>query len=169
MTIHPITLNVPDSLYRRLKERAQETKRSVEDELMDVLVTAVPPDEELPYDLAEAVAALSPLDDTVLWDIARSRLSPEISAELESLNWKQQAEGLSSDEKNRQEALIRQYEKTMLTRARAAVLLKERGYNISELMSDHYSTHAGKFGKNIFNGLPEVCELPVLRPQVGQP
>ncbi len=135
MTVHPITLNVPDSLYRRLKQRARETRRSVEDELLDVLATAVPLDQELPHDLAKAVAALSSLEDNALWEIARSRLSPNAAAELETLNWKQQAEKLSSDEQNRQEELIYQYEKTMLLRARAAVLLKERGYDISELMS----------------------------------
>ncbi len=134
MTVHPITLNVPDLLYRRLKQRAQETERSVEDELLDVLVTAVPLNQELPPDLAKAVAALSSLEDDALWEIARSRLSPDAATELEALNWKQQAEKLSPAEQSRQEELVHQYEKTMLLRARAAVLLKERGYDISELM-----------------------------------
>jgi len=89
-------------------------------------------DRELPPDLAEAAAALSPLDDEALWEIACSRLSPDIASELEALNWKQQAEGLSPGERKRQEELIRQYEKTMLVRARAAALLKERGYDISK-------------------------------------
>ena len=134
MTVHPITLNVPDSLYRRLKQRARETERSVEDELLDVLVTAVPLDQELSPDLTKAILALSSLDDNALWEIARSRLSPDIAAELETLNWKQQAEKLSPEEQSRQEELAHQYEKTMLLRARAAALLKERGYDISELM-----------------------------------
>ena len=91
-------------------------------------------DEELSPELEEAVASLSLLDDEALWRAARNRVPEDAVAGLEHLNRKRQAEGLSSSEAEQQAALVRQHERTLLIRAEAAALLRERGHDVSSLV-----------------------------------
>ena len=133
MTVQSITLNLPDSLYRRLQRQAEQTKRSLETELLEAVATALPANEQLADDLEEAIASLSLLNDEALWRVARSRLPADTSTQLENLHWKQQREGLTPPEAELEASLAHQYERQMLVRAQAAVLLKQRGYDISEL------------------------------------
>jgi hypothetical protein len=80
-------------------------------------------------------AILDQLDDAALWQAAREKLSAETSARLEQMHLKQRKEGLSELETHEVADLVRQYERTMLVRARAAVLLKHRGHDVSKLVS----------------------------------
>jgi plasmid stability protein len=128
-----MTLKVPDTLFQRLRQQAEAAERSVEDEALDVLATAVPSNDELSSELAETLFGLSLLNDQALWQAARSHLAAETVKELEWLNLKQQREGLTESEAEKLDLLIYQYERVMLVRAQAAVLLKERGYDISNL------------------------------------
>ena len=40
MSVQPITVNLPTALYSRLRRRAEESRRTVEAELLDVVTTA---------------------------------------------------------------------------------------------------------------------------------
>jgi plasmid stability protein len=133
MPAQTMTLDVPEAIYQRLQKRAQQKKRSVEDELLEVLATAVPVGDELPADLADAVSPLALLEDQALWRAARSRLPAETAAQLEALHFKRQREGLSEAEAQTLAHLVRQYERAMLIRAQAAALLHARGHDITEL------------------------------------
>ena len=62
-------------------------------------------------------------------------MSKEASQELEALHLKQRDEGLSQDEDVARARLIREYEQTMLIRAQAARLLKDRGHDVSTLLA----------------------------------
>jgi plasmid stability protein len=130
-----ITIHFPDDLYARLERRAQLTRRSVEDEALDALAAALPPDESLPPDLERELALLSSLDDEALWLAARSRLSDDDVARSEILHWKRQREGLTEAEAEATSNLTRVYDRLMLVRAQAAVLLKQRGHDISSLLA----------------------------------
>jgi len=133
MAIQPVTLNLPRALYNRLKHRAEQANRTVEAELLEVVATAVPVADELPTDLAEAISPLALLDDEALWRAARNHLPAEVAAQLEELHLKRQREGLTEAETQTLAGLVRQYERVMLIRAQAAMLLKQRGYEVSEL------------------------------------
>jgi plasmid stability protein len=130
-----VMLRLPDPLYQQLKRRAEQTRRTVEDELLDVVATAMPAPDELPPDLAEAISPLAVLDDEALWREARSRLAAEASERLESLHLKRQREGLTEAEAQETSSLVRQYERAMLVRAQAAALLKQRGHDVSGLLA----------------------------------
>ena len=91
--------------------------------------------DELPPDLAEAISPLALLDDEALWRAARSHLPAEASSQMEKLHLKRQREGLSEAEQQTLAGLVRQYERAMLVRAQAAALLKQRGYDVSELIA----------------------------------
>src|SRR5262245_35248563 len=91
-------------------------------------------EERLPQDLADAILDLKPLDDDWLWQAARQTFPPEASSRLEVLHHKRQSGGLTVAEQETAAQLVRQYERTMLVRAHAAKLLKERGHDISGLV-----------------------------------
>ena len=129
MAHQTLTLNIPDDLYDRLKKRAEAAHRTVEAEVLDVVAGAVA-DGELPVDVAQALAALAVADDETLWQAARSRLSQDVSDEIEELHFKRQREGLTDGEQQRLAGLMRQYERVLAIRAEAMGLLTERGYDV---------------------------------------
>ncbi len=133
MSTQTLTLHLPDSLYTRLQQRAQQFNRSLEAELLELLNTAVPADESLPDSLAEDVARLEGMDDAKLRQAARSKLSVNEATQLEALHLKRQSEGLTESESTKLAELIGQYERTMVIRACAAVILKQRGHDLSGL------------------------------------
>lgn len=136
MPAQAITLQLPSPLYERFKRRADESRRTVEAELLDVVAHAAPETEELPPDLSDSLAQLDALPDETLWQLARSHLSREESAELEELHLKRQSEGLTPQESARTAFLVGQYERSMVLRAHAARVLKERGHDVSCLVQE---------------------------------
>lgn len=135
MATQRVTLNLPEPLYQRLKRRAEQAQRAVEDELLDVVAAAVPVGDDLPAELTEALSPLALLDDEALWRAARTRLSADAAQALEELHLKRQREGLSASEADEAAALLRHHERVMLVRAQAAALLKQRGHDISVLLT----------------------------------
>ena len=136
MAHQTLTLNIPDDLYERLKERAAITRRSIEEELLILAGTALIED-EIPSDIQEAVAALTQLNDEALWQTARSsKLAPEQSEEIEDLHFKRQREGLTATQKDRLAELMHQYDRALLVRAHAVGLLHDRGYDVSVLLEE---------------------------------
>lgn len=136
MSLHSLTLDLPGSLYERLVRRSERTRRPVEVELLEAATTGVDFDEQLPADLSEAVQGLVVLDDAALWRAARNRLAAEKAARLEALHIKRQAGGISNAEAETLRVLLREYERIMLVRAQAALILNQRGYDVAELIAE---------------------------------
>lgn len=133
MTLHPVTVHVPTSLYQRLLKRAQESDQSVAGELLILAATAEQQSLELPGDMEETLSALALLDTESLWAAARTSLSDDVATRIKDLNLKQQAQGLSPSEVEMLDQMIEQHDRVMLIRAQAAVLLKRRGQDITQL------------------------------------
>jgi hypothetical protein len=100
-----------------------------------VVATAVPASEELPGELAEAVASLALLDDAALERAARGHLAAEAAERLEVLHLQQQRQGLTANEASELAGLLHQYERAMVVRAQAVALLRERGWDVSGLLA----------------------------------
>jgi plasmid stability protein len=129
-----MTLIVPDTLYDRLRQRAEQNRRSVEAETLEVLAAHVQGVQQLPDDLAQALAPLALLDDEALWRAARNRMTSEATAQMEHLHVKRQRNGLTEVESQALTVLERQYEHAMLVRSQAAALLQGRGHNVDSLL-----------------------------------
>ncbi len=134
MNSQSVTLELPEPLYEQLQARAARRQRTVADEVLDVLTGALPATEALPDDLEQAIAQLVFLDDAALWQAGRSKMASDAAERLSELNAKRQREGLTESEQQESELLVRQYERSMLVRAQAAALLKQRGHDISSLL-----------------------------------
>lgn len=128
MTVQDVTIRLPKALYEQLLSRAARRQRTVADEVLDVLTGATPATEALPDELERAIAQLISVDDAALWQAARSHMPTDAVERLQELNLKRQQEGLVEAEQQESDVLIRQYERSMLVRAQAAALLKQRGH-----------------------------------------
>ena len=93
----------------------------------------LPTIDDLPSELANELAQLALLDDHALWQAAQTEVSVEEAEQMQRLVWQQQRDGLSVREQKQAQRLLQRYNRTMLVHAKAAVLLKERGFNISVL------------------------------------
>jgi len=89
----------------------------------------------LPPNLERAVRELQELDDEALWRVARDHLPRDAARDLETLNRKQQREGLTAAEEQTLTRLAEAYDRFLLLRAEAAGLLQQRGHDISRLIS----------------------------------
>jgi len=133
MASQVITVQLPEPLYKQVKARAQQMQRSVEDELVAVVAAALPTIDELPTDITDELAQLTFLTDEELWQAARTTLNQEQSERMQALISKKQRDNLSPQEEEEAQQLAHYSDKVMLIRAQAAVLLKERGHDISTL------------------------------------
>jgi hypothetical protein len=73
------------------------------------------------------------MNDAALWQAARSTMPSDQRERLEELHHKQQREGLTTVEQEEVLKLEELYSETVLVRAQAAVLLKQRKYDVSDL------------------------------------
>ncbi len=135
MTTRPIMLNLPEILYERIRQRAEQKQHSIETELIEVVTSAVPVVDELPPNFAQAVSPLAFLDDKALERAATKPLPKKKYAKLQSLHLKQQREGLDEEETKLLAELMQQYEQAFLVRAQAIEILRQRGHDISGLIS----------------------------------
>lgn len=132
MSAQQVTLSLPEDLYERLKSAAERSHRALDDVLVDVLA-AVAPVLGAPLGSARwSLAQLAYLNDAALVQAARSTMAPEQRARLAALHDKQQRSGLDPAETTEEQALLGLYDETLLVRAQAAVLLKQRGYDVTD-------------------------------------
>jgi len=134
MNTHTVTIEIPTSLYERLRDQATQSDRSIEAELVEVVSHALPVDEPLSPQMTQLLQDLSLLNDHALWQSARSHLSKSASEQMEALHHKRQREALTPSEQEVLTTLLAQYERYMVVRAQAAVLLKQRGHDISKIL-----------------------------------
>ncbi|MEI6047115.1 MAG: hypothetical protein WCS37_22460 [Chloroflexota bacterium] len=136
MDTQQLTLNIPTYLYERLKRLADQTGRTVEDELLEA-ATSVASEDSLAPELEGELAQMAYLDEPSLWRAAQSHLPKNDAKRLEELHLKKQREGLTNREAQTAKTLVRRYERFMLVRAQAATLLKQRGQDISKLVQPY--------------------------------
>lgn len=133
MALQTVTLQLPDLLYRQIARRAHQKRRSVEDELVEVVSTALPTSEDLPTDVAAELEQLDYLTDGELWQAARATLAERDTERMQALLLARQRGELNTTGEKELKRLVQRADQTMLVRAEAAVLLKKRGYDIESL------------------------------------
>ena len=131
-----VMVELPLPTYRHLQAMAHRQKRAIPDMLEQLLIQAPAPLPPLPISLAEELNVFPHLSTEVLWLLARATLTVEERTTLEALNRKaQQAGGLTAPEQKQQAALLALYQSSLVRRATAINLLKQRGEDISSLFT----------------------------------
>ena len=132
MSVQAITLHLPATTYKLTKRDSEQRQRPVNDVLSDAITAVAPVIYTAPQSLRSALAQIAHLNDAALWQMARTTMHPEQAARLEALHHKQQRTGLTADERAEEDVLLTLYRETILIRAQAAVLLQQRGYDVSD-------------------------------------
>lgn len=131
MAIQNITLPIPEHLYLRFEQAAQATQQSVTDMLLHAVEVGSPPRwDDVPAEFQLDLAALDRLDDSALWQIARSRTSDAEMDRYETLLQKNANDALLDAEREELVQLRYQADRLMLRKAHAAALLRWRGYQL---------------------------------------
>jgi hypothetical protein len=131
-----VTIEVPDELYERLSRRAAGAQRSVAAEVVEVLAATPPPDvDAFPERLDADLARLEAFDDDALLKLVRRPVPVRKARRLESLNLKKQQRGLNAAERQVAARLLGEFDRRMLIRAHALLLLKQRGFDVATLVS----------------------------------
>ena len=132
MTMHEVTLVLPETTYNQICRAAEKVDRPITDLLVEAVIAAAPTFESSTSMPRTALAQMSYLNNAVLWQAARATMSEPQRDRMEELHTKQQREGLTALESEEEQALLRLYRETILVRAQAALLLKQRGYDVSD-------------------------------------
>jgi len=132
MVTTSVTIDLPNPLVQQLESIAREQHRSVSDMVRERLLQTWPSLPSLPDDVEMELALFTGLSDDVLWLLARSTLVVSDREELANVNTLAQQRVLTELEQARQQVLLDAYDRVMVRRAQAALLLKLRGYDISD-------------------------------------
>jgi len=119
MTVRAITLHVPDATYRRAHRAAKAMQRPVEELLVDTLSATLPALDDVPVEMEPELAALAYLSDDTLWVVARATMSAERQQQLHDLLDAQGRGELNQTGQRQLVALMAEYGRTMLRRAKA--------------------------------------------------
>jgi len=128
-----VTIDLPISVYERLQQATRQESRSVPEIVRDMVLRDIPPLPSLPHDFEAELEAFERLSDDVLWLIARSTLSKADQRAFARLNRLAQQRPLNVSEQARQQTLTEIYDRTLVRRAHASVILKRRGYDLTDL------------------------------------
>lgn len=129
----PVTVHLPDTTLAHLRRTARQQHKTVEDVVRELVVREVTPLPSLPNDVEDELTAFQHLSDDVLILLAQSTLSSQQQEEIAQLNEEAQLRTLAPAEQSKQDHLIALYERTIIRRAEASKILKERGYNLYKL------------------------------------
>ncbi|MEM7113907.1 MAG: hypothetical protein AAF614_15840 [Chloroflexota bacterium] len=134
MTIHTITLELPDDIFRQIQNAAERSKRPLKSLLTEAITASVPTldNPKSIQKLRSSLAQMVYLNDAALWQAARATLADVTQQRLEELHDKQQRQKLTITERKEMESLETLYRDTLLVRAQAAFLLKQRDYDVSD-------------------------------------
>lgn len=138
MAFQRVTITLPKTIYQRVQQRSQQMQRTVAEEITAVVAASIPEEEKLPADIEAELAQLKLFTDQELWQAARLTAPSEQSKRMQTLLDKQQLEGLTEMEQQEASVLSHFFNRVMLVRAKTAVLLKERGYDISQILDPSF-------------------------------
>lgn len=135
MTEYSLTLDLPESLYRRLSIQAQYETRTIDEVALERLAQPSPPvvEEDLPAALRAELAAMAALSDDALWVIAHSEMNPDKVALYDVLLERQQERTLTAEGKELLAQLCHEADALVLRKAHAFLLLQNRNHRLPSL------------------------------------
>ena len=127
MAQQPVVLQLPESLYERVRQIAADSHRPLEEVLVGSLALLF---DDLPDNPALTPQLLEALSDEQLWAIVFRPLAWTQDVRLRELTALGKAGALSADERAEIERLVDQLDRYVLLRSQALLLLKQRGHDV---------------------------------------
>lgn len=122
MASYPVTLDLPEDVYKRAERVARTTEQPVE----QIILSWITPPPPTPDEMFNKVAELGKLSNDELIRIARSVMPETEIARLRELLAMQRKRGLTDAEEREAATLVEREDWYALRRARALYLLKTR-------------------------------------------
>ena len=132
MLTRPVTLAIPMGVYDQIRRASERTHRPVDDVLIEAITAVAPVVDTATDTLKTSLAQMAYLNDAALWQAARATMPAVQRDRLEALHNVARQGTLTESERTQEVSLLRLYRELLLVRAHAAVLLKQRGYDISD-------------------------------------
>lgn len=133
-------ISIPDDLYQRARQVAEQTSRPVEEVIRARLQVAFEESAaELPAGEREELKALAHLFDDTLWTIAREQLQPALQDRLSALLARNSQGTITPDERDELAELVDRGDRLTLRKSQALRYLSERGHTIrlEDLQAPH--------------------------------
>jgi hypothetical protein len=131
MGMSDYVLTIPEEVYTRAREIANEIAQPVEQVMIDHLRTLSSSLPSLPPEEEAELAAMRSLSDDALWTIAREQMANSLHKHMQQLMDKNSRGTLMSEERHELEALVERGQRLMLRKSEAAALLTQRGYTVT--------------------------------------
>lgn len=131
MSLHTVTLKIPENTYYNARKVAKTSRRPVEDILLEAIDMGLSPLDELPAGVMDEIKEFVFLSDAELWRIARRELFASHAQKMDELLAKKGQGKMSAEEQTKLDKLLEEYQTNILQRGQAAVLLQRRGYDLS--------------------------------------
>jgi hypothetical protein len=125
-----ITLDLPEDLYERVRQVAEQSQRPLERVLVESirLLFVLP---STATDVVTILAAMPSYSDAQLWAVVYQRLAWPQSQRLHELSAKNKREELPENEQSELEYLLTLNDHAMLLRSEALLLLQNRGHDLA--------------------------------------
>lgn len=134
MSTATVSIQLPDTLFRKLKRAADLTHRPVEEIVATSLEATLPTTSGLPAEVADELAAMQVFSDVALRAAVEPSLSRAEQRRLAQLNAAAGERVLTTAEQSEQHALISAYNRSVLRRAKAMAILAQRGHDVSAFL-----------------------------------
>ena len=126
-----LTLQIPDTIYRRLVDMASATGRPLEEIVLRVLeVGSSPTWTDVPEPFQSDLAALDRLDNDALWHIAYGQMPTEVSEQFEAVLESPDHPSITSYDQAHLDELQTEGDRFMLRKAQSATILRWRGCHV---------------------------------------
>jgi hypothetical protein len=131
MTLQTINIQLPDTIYQRLRRVAEAMNQPIEEVVFQTIRGNLPPSlEDLSPELRRVVADLQYLSDEELWAIAKATPPPQQWRRHQRLLRKAQDGTLSAVEQKELEELRVATDRFVTRRSYALALLKWHGHTL---------------------------------------
>ncbi len=126
-----LTLTLPDSVVWKLRRASELTYRSMDEIVAGAVDATLIVEKELPDALEAELAAMRLFSDDALWAATHPSISAFEQDRLAQINETAHERRLLQAEEAEQQALLHAYDRSLLRRAQALALLKQRGHDIT--------------------------------------
>jgi hypothetical protein len=134
MAERQITITVPDETYEPFQRRAERERRSVEEVMVAAMEAAIQRDPDQTSSWRAALGALAWLDTPTLWQIIERGAETDDVLLLRALYEQRQQADPPPGTDAITRTLIAQHDRTVLIRAQALALLRQRGEDVSAII-----------------------------------
>ncbi len=133
MQARTMTVTLPEPVAQKLEMAAKRTFRSI-DEILATTVDATLMAPDLSDAVSAELAAMHLLSDASLWAATEPTMSGAQQRRLEQLNDLEDDRTLTAAECAEQTDLVREYQRSMLRRAQALAILRQRGFDVGSAL-----------------------------------